>query len=65
MAEASEDCPHERIEFDPGNHVPGFGWEIHPGYYCFDCGAMVDDPQPENDEPDPDLLHKIRQEEGW
>lgn len=56
-----EECQHENIEFEAGNHVPPFGWEISPGYYCIDCGVMVDDPH----EPDPDLPHKIRQEGGW
>lgn len=37
------ECQHENVEFDPGNHVPPYGWEIRPGLYCLDCGDMVDD----------------------
>ena len=53
------DCTHENIEFEAGNHVPPFGWEIYPGYYCTDCGEMVDNP-----EPDPDVAYKEKKEKG-
>jgi hypothetical protein len=54
----ADECPHDDVEFEPGNHVPPFGWEIHPGYYCTNCGEMVDRDEP--DEPDPDLARNMR-----
>lgn len=42
MAEPDE-CLHENVEFEEGNHVPPYGWEISPGYYCIDCGEMMED----------------------
>lgn len=36
------DCTHENKDYDPGNHVPPYGWEIYPGWYCTDCGEMLD-----------------------
>lgn len=53
------DCTHEEIEFDPGNHVPGYGWEIYPGHYCLDCGEQVEEPVYE---PDPDLENDLAKE---
>lgn len=53
--------PAESREFEAGNYVPPFGWEIHPGWYCGDCGEMLD-PEEIEDGPDPDLLRKAEKE---
>lgn len=44
MADTEAACEHpaEEIEFEEGNHVPPYGWEIYPGWYC-SCGEMLDD----------------------
>lgn len=59
------DCKHENVEFEAGNHVPPFGWEIYPGYYCLDCGQMMDDDEvdyPGAPGPDPDTEYKEQKE---
>ncbi len=59
-------CQHENVEFEGGNYVPPFGWEIYPGYYCLDCGQMMSDEEVGVGEPDPDLEYKARKEaESW
>lgn len=40
---ANTECAHEHIEFDEGNYVPQMGWELHPGFFCVDCGKEVED----------------------
>lgn len=37
-----EDCAHDNVEYDPGNYVPPFGWEQHPGMFCVDCGDEIE-----------------------
>lgn len=37
------ECKHETVEYDPGNYVPPFGWEQHPGMFCLDCGQQMED----------------------
>ena len=56
------DCPHETVEWDPGNHVPPYGWEIYPGYYCMDCGESID--REGMEDVDPDLEWKYQKENG-
>lgn len=38
----NDECKHENVEFEEGNYVPPYGWEISPGHYCLDCGEMVE-----------------------
>lgn len=52
-AQPEEECTHENVEWDPGNHVPPFGWEQYPGWFCEDCREEVDDPNNDDDIPDP------------
>jgi hypothetical protein len=58
---SEKECPHENKEFDPGNHVPPYGWETYPGVYCLDCGEMLSDDEGV-DEIDPDLARKAQKE---
>lgn len=44
------ECTHENVDYDPGNHVPPFGWEQYPGWFCEDCGEEVEAPEPDPDE---------------
>lgn len=54
-----DECKHDNVEWDPGNHVPPYGWEIYPGYYCHDCGQMVPDREPEERDHDLDRDHDL------
>jgi hypothetical protein len=47
---ADGDCPHENREFEAGNYVPPYGWEIAPGVYCLDCGELLDMEEEETEE---------------
>lgn len=35
------DCTHPEVEYDEGNYVPPFGWELHPGWFCVDCSEEL------------------------
>ena len=43
----SDECPHENTEYEHGNYIPPYGWEIYPGLYCLDCGEMLADDEVE------------------
>lgn len=59
------ECQHPDIEYDPGNYVPPYGWEQHPGHYCVDCGEGIDpDEMEERTAPDPDLARQEQKEDG-
>lgn len=59
MAECGH--PEDKREFESGNYVPMYGWEIYPGWYCMDCGEMLDI---EEEGPDPDMARDIQKESG-
>ena len=37
-----DECSHPDVEYDPGNYVPPFGWELWPGWFCQDCGLEIE-----------------------
>lgn len=47
--------PEESREWEEGNYVPPYGWEIYPGWYCLDCGEQMEDPEVARSERDHDL----------
>jgi|GEM_PF-6279678 len=57
------ECEHpiESREYDPGNYVPPFGWELYPGWFCMDCSEELD---PDDFGPDPDLARDEKKEAG-
>lgn len=56
--------PEKSREYDPGNWVPPYGWEQYPGWYCHDCGEMLEDDEvTHRGEPDPDLARKYELED--
>ena len=60
----ADECPHENVEWEEGNYVPPYGWEISPGHYCIDCGEMVDpDEASYSTANDPDLDRKYELED--
>ena len=60
----SDECPHENRDYDEGNYVAPYGWEIYPGWYCLDCGEMLDEEEVDPDHGyDPDLARKYELED--
>lgn len=57
-----DECPHENVEWEDGNYVPPYGWEISPGHYCIDCGEMVDEPYSIRNDPDFDRKYELEDE---
>jgi hypothetical protein len=37
-----KECKHENTTYDPGNYLPPFGWEQHPGMFCDECGEEIE-----------------------
>lgn len=62
MAVEPDECPHENVEWEEGNYVPPYGWEISPGHYCIDCGEIVDAPYSIHDDPDFDRKYELEDE---
>lgn len=58
-----DECPHENRDYDEGNYVAPYGWETYPGWYCLDCGEMLEDGEPYNPFTDPDLARKAELED--
>lgn len=59
-----DECPHENRDYDEGNYVASYGWEIYPGWYCLDCGEMLDEEEVDPDHGyDPDLARKYELED--
>lgn len=59
-----DECPHENREFDEGNYVAPYEWETYPGWYCLDCGEMLDSgEEPYNVFTDPDYARKAELED--
>lgn len=58
-----DECLHENREYDQGNYVDPYGWETYPGWYCLDCGEMLDgDEEPYSIFTDPDYAWKAELE---
>lgn len=60
------ECLHENRDYDPGDYVAPYGWDTYPGWYCADCGAMVDsdgESVPYNPFTDGDLAYKEKLED--
>lgn len=59
-----DECSHENREFDEGNWVGSpYGWETYPGWYCLDCGEMLDDEEPRSVFDDPDYRRQAELED--
>lgn len=65
MAPDPDECPHENQDYDEGNHIPPYGWETYPGWYCLDCGEMLDEEERNQYSlsNDPDLARKHEMED--
>lgn len=42
MTDSAEPCLHDAVEHEPGNHIPPYGWETQPGWYCTECGEVTE-----------------------
>lgn len=60
-----DECQHpeESREWDEGNHVPPYGWEQYPGWYCLDCGEMLEGGEPYSTLNDPDYARQAELED--